>query len=149
MPNQLQPQGVSLDIDVSETPDTGFFVAEFTQKNTTYPSDTGTTIPNVINLTGNPAGAVYLIVPDALLRTHADKITINVAAVQANIRLGIVIPKEDYKKLKSMSELNEEIISAMLESQVPTGERWAITITRNDGNYSFTHQVLDNFHQLP
>lgn len=72
MPNLSQPQGVSLTIDGTQSPEQGFIEIEKHEKQGRV---THITLPNIVYIKGNPS--VPVVMNDGLLRTHQDEIIIN------------------------------------------------------------------------
>lgn len=100
MPNLLQPQGVTLSLDMSQPPATGYFALELQE-------DGQTTLPNIIDLTGT-ANDAKLVLNDGLLRTHQDAIHIQFAGNSARLHiLG--------KPIKTADELTKDNVSVAFD----------------------------------
>lgn len=72
MPNLSQPKGVSLTLDVSQSPPSGFIELQSVEQKGTLKQ---ITLPNLFYLNGT--ASLPLVINDALLRTHQDEIVFN------------------------------------------------------------------------
>lgn len=128
MPNHEQPQGVIKTLDLTKTPDTGFFSNEF------YEPNGEITLPNLLILNGNATAT--LVLNDGLLRTHCDGMSLKATG---DVDLTLIIAKQPITDLAVASQNETDYFAK--KYHVTTNAPTVFYLRLVNGDYILTKEV--------
>lgn len=128
--SKLQPQGVSIDLDMSvRTP----IAVEFVE-------DGQITLPSKVRLLNLKANMSPLIVNGGLLRTHLDVFHIVTTPANTTAILRVIVAKQPITDFPHQMEYPNVNFAADYTLAIPKGEVLVIELRRIDGEYIMSHQ---------